>query len=139
MKKSLFIGAPLLAVNSYAVDAPSVKVKTDEEAYNIEIRSMDNGTIINNVVVNRGNCEIYNPATKAALLVAMKEADPNWFINSQLGTIDIDRVLDKLGKPTFPTEKIPFGETWTALANCDTILEVKVTFNGKTHTYKLKD
>lgn len=141
MSKSKFLGVALATFVAFAftgcdevkglaasvsIEEPLVEIAygQDGRPY-LRIQSQDNDTVIEDIIINRGNCAVFK--WKGWRLYPTEEACRK------------DGKTEEC-KPMYP-KKLPYGERFEPRYECraDTIIEVELVVNGGGHlTYKFK-
>ena len=120
------------ALASVSIEQPLVTIEYNSQGTPyLSVQSQDNDTIIEDVIINRGNCE------------TGKYKNINPFINRYHTQSSYDK-LDDEKKGNFEAvypKKLPYGEKFevTNSCNANSIIEVELVVNGGGHlTYKFK-
>ncbi len=145
MSKSKFLGVALATFVAFAftgcdevkglatsvsIEEPLVEIAYDNsgEPY-LSIQSQDNDTVIEDVIINRGNCAVFKwMRDSGSFVYATKELCEK-------------TMFDKIECKLFYPKKLPYGERHSPVYECraDTIIEVELVVNGGGHlTYKFK-
>ena len=116
---------------SVSIEEPLVEIAyTNSGVPYLHIQSQDNDTVIEDIIINRGNCAVFK------------------WIRDDMNIYATEEACRKNGKteckPMYP-KKLPYGEEFVPgnglryVCRADTIIEVELVVNGGGHlTYKFK-
>ena len=112
---------------SVSIEEPLVTIEYNSQGQPyLSVQSQDNDTIIEDVIINRGNCEIGKYENK----------DPFWIsIGRGYHTQSSYDKLDNEKKGNFEAvypKKLPYGEKFEVINSCNanSIIEVELVVNG---------
>ena len=146
MSKSKFLGVALATFVAFAfmgcdevkglaasvsIEEPLVEIAYDNsgEPY-LSIQSQDNDTVIEDIIINRGNCAVFKWMR-----------DSGSFVHATKELCEKTVFEDKIECKLFYPKKLPYGERHSPVYKCraDTIIKVELVVNGGGHlTYKFK-